>query len=144
MLDHEEIEQHYQEYAKDLAKWIPEGVTEVDLALLHRLQLLHYHSIDVSDPGLTRYFQVIESYEKITLINEQFVVWVVPDVYEQHPVTYTLIALRSGDHLHMELAFLTSGVYNNSRLVLRVLEKFLWEIQENQELLNKLETSSSA
>jgi hypothetical protein len=39
----------------------------------------------------------------------------------------------------LELCFITSGVYNTSRLVLRVLEKFLVEIEENEKLLKTLE-----
>lgn len=140
-MDNHGLERRYQEYAHNLAAWVPEGIIEIDLPLLHHLHLLHYYSIDSSDPGLTRYFQVMETYDKITLVNEQFVVWIVPEMAHQSPITYTLIALQTAQGPHLELAFVTRGVYNNSKLVLRVLEKFLWEIQENQEILERLEAA---
>jgi hypothetical protein len=135
------LEKHYQEYAHNLASWVPEGVVEVDLMLLHNLNLLHYYTGTSSDAGLTRYFQVIETFDKITLINEQFVVWIVPDSAHQNPMTYTLIARQTVSGPHLELVFITRGVYNNSKLVLRVLEKFLEEIQENQAILESLTTT---
>lgn len=141
-MDDDVLEQCYRQYTDNLAAWIPEGVVEVNLSLLHQLNLLRYHS-NVSDtPTLTRYFQVQESSEKITLVNEQFVVWIIPGIEHHNPLTYTLIALQTENGPHLETAFVTRGVYNSSKLVLRVLEKFLWEIQENQELLDKLTAAS--
>ena len=128
----------YKKYIHDLIHWLPDGITTVDLNLLHSLNLLHYHNKDQNDPGLTRYFHVIDSGDKITLINDEFVIWIVPDKTEQRAVTYTLIALNKNDDIHLELAFVTSGVYNNSKLVLRILEKYLQEIQVTEEYLSKI------
>ncbi|MFA6914835.1 MAG: hypothetical protein WC222_00420 [Parachlamydiales bacterium] len=128
------LEQHYKEYTKNLMEWIPDGIIHVDLGLLQKLDLLDDNSTDVS-LGLTRYFNVIETFEKITLINEQFVIWIVPEMQNNQLVTYTLIALNNDKGPKLELAFATSGVYNSSKLVLRVLEKFLVEIQENEQLM---------
>jgi len=133
------IEETYKHYIQDLASWLPEDIIEVDLELLHRFDLLNYHSPKERDPALTRYFHVIETHEKITLINDDFVVWIVPDSMEGVPVTYTLIALNKPEGADLELAFSSTGIYNSSRLVLRVLEKFLLEIQENEEFLSKIE-----
>ncbi len=132
------LEQCYKEYTKNLTEWIPDGVTIVDIDLLHRLDLLHYLRSDSEPLGLTRFFQVVETQEKITLVNDQFVIWIVPDLMNNRAVTYTLIAILDEKGPHLEIAFLTSGVYNTSKLVLRVLEKFLWEIQENEELMHSL------
>lgn len=131
------IEDCYQKYIKNIKNWLPEGIIEVDLCLLHKLDLLHYHDPQRRDPRLTRYFQVLESNEKITLMNEHFVVWIIPDKIGQSAITYTLIALNPNQP-HLELGYSTSGVYNSSRLVLRVLEKFLEEIQENEDFLASL------
>lgn len=128
------LEQCYKEYTKNLTEWIPDGVISVDLELLHKLDLLDQSATDLS-LGLTHYFQVIETFEKITLVNEKFVIWIVPELQNNQLVTYTLIALNSEKGPKLELAFSTSGVYNSSKLVLRVLEKFLIEIQENEELM---------
>jgi hypothetical protein len=136
------LEECYKKYIKDIGKWAPEGLIQVDLALLQKLNLLNYHRKDLHEPMLTRYFHVIESMEKITLVNDQFVVWIVPDKMNSQPITYTLIALNEDDHLKLEIAYAASGVYNTSKLVLRVLEKLLFEIQETEQLLEEYKKTS--
>lgn len=133
MYNASELEQYFKKFIKNLSSWLPEGVLNVDIEILHRLGLLNYHKS--YDSTLTRYFHVIESQDKITLINEQFIVWIVPENDEGSSKTYVLIALNKQGIPKMELAFMTSDVYNSSRLVLRLLEKFLFEIQENEDSL---------
>lgn len=136
------IEDYFRRYIKNISNWIPEGIVDVDLKLLHKMNLLHYHKQETMDPSLTRYFHVIETSEKITLINEKYIVWIMPEKVNNEPITYTLIALNLPDHPHLELAFATSGIYNSSRLVLKVLEMFLSEIQDTEETLLKLSKAS--
>lgn len=138
MDDISQLEECYKKYIKNINHWIPEGIIDVDINLLKRFGLLNYHLKDKKDPSLTRYFHIIETAEKITLVNEQFIVWIVPEKVNHLPVTFALIALNDPEKPHLELAFSASGVYNSSRLVLRVLEIFLQEIQETEELLAKL------
>lgn len=132
------LDEQYKKYVNNIAEWLPEGMIDVNLDLLHGFNLLHYHSIDREYRPLTRYFQVSQTEEKITLTNEQFVVWIVPDKAGNAPATYTLIALKGLNQLQLEVGFSTSGIYNSSHLVLRVLEKFLLEIQETEALMSSL------
>lgn len=132
------LEDFYKKYIKDLPTWLPEGFVEVDLTLLHRLNLLQYNAIGKENFSLTRYFHVIESNEKITLLNEQFLIWIVPEKIDDIATTYTLICLNHPSGPQLEIAFRTWGIYNSSRLVLRVLEKFLYDIQETEDLLTSL------
>ncbi|CRX37830.1 hypothetical protein [Estrella lausannensis] len=137
MDDIQAIEECFKKIANNLTDWIPEGIAEVDIDLLQRLNLLNVNN-EEEDDELTRYFHVIESQEKITLVNEQFVVWIVPDLVDGVPITYTIIALNKEAFPHPEVAFATSGVYNTSRLVLKVLERYLHEILENEDVLTDL------
>jgi len=138
-----ELEHSYQRYIRDLSHWLPDGVTTVDLSMLRRLNL-----IDFDDPEfnrrepITHYFHVIESTEKITLFNDRFVVWIVPESHQEYPITYALIALREPEGPRLEMAYSTSGVYNSSRLVLRILEKLLEEIQETESELMKIKATT--
>jgi hypothetical protein len=132
------LEACFKKYMRDIIRWLPDGVIPVDLNLLHQLDLLHYYNKNLDDPTLTRYFHVVDSEEKITLINEKFVVWIVPDKIGNTPATYTLIALNNNDSIQLELAFVTTGIYNQSRLVLRLLEKFLYDIETTEDVLSKL------
>lgn len=138
------IEESYQKFIKNLDFWIPDGIFNVNLELLQHFNLLHFQpSNERKEPPLTGYFQIIESPEKITLINDQFIVWIIPDKTDLYPVTYTLIALNKGDQEpHPEAAFIASGVYNTSKLVLKILEKFILEIQENEQTLSKYRKSA--
>ncbi len=138
MYDLKLLEKYYLEYMDNIQDHLPEGIINVDIELLKRFDLLNYNRKDSTDNGLTRYFHVIESNEKITLVNDEFVVWIVPEKIEDEHFTCTLIALNQGDHPHLELCFVTSGVYNTSRLVLRILEKFLHEIQENEAFIKNI------
>lgn len=133
------LEACFRKYIKNIIQWLPDGVIQVDLELLHRLNLLHYYNKEYDDPNLTRYFHVVDSGDKITLVNDDFVVWIVPDRKDNIAMTHTLIALNKNDTIHLEMAFATSGIYNNSRLVLRLLEKYLFEIQTTEEMLAKFE-----
>jgi hypothetical protein len=142
MDDLTQLDEYYKKYISNIGEWMPEGMIPVDLQLLHHFDLLSYHRRDSKDPALTRYFHVVETPEKITLINDQFVVWIVPDKVDNRPVTFTLIALNP-EQPRLELAFTTSGIYNSSKLVLRVLEKYLQEISETEELLNKYQKKVS-
>lgn len=137
------LEECYKKYINNINKWIPEGIINIDLSLLQKLNLLNYYNKDKYDPALTRYFQIVESTEKITLVNDEFVVWIVPEKIDQTPVTYALIALKKNDEIHLEIAFSATGVYNNSKLVLRVLEKFLFDIQETEQVIAKLSANRS-
>lgn len=134
----EKIEEYYKLYSADISRWLPEGIIDVDISLLQNFGILNYHSAEKEYQSLTRYFHLLEAPEKITLVNEQFIVWIVPEKVDNRAVTYTLIALNQHNHPRLEIAFSTTGIYNSSRLVLRVLEKFLHEIQENEETLRAI------
>jgi hypothetical protein len=133
------LETCYQTYMQTIPQWAPEGVVEVDLELLRELDLLNFYlNQEAGEPSFTRYFQLVESNEKITLINEQFIVWIVPQKINGVLATHTLIALNNSKKPSPEVIFVNIGIYNTSKLVLRVLEKYLHEIQENEDLLKSV------
>lgn len=134
-----ELESAFQRYTTNLPKWIPDGIVQVDLSLLQRLNLLECEqSNQPSDQLITHLFHVIESQEKITLFNDQYLVWIVPEMVDNVPTTFALIAIRHETDSRLELAFSTAGIYNTSRLVLKVLERLLLEIKDTQEELSKI------
>ncbi len=134
-----ELDSSYEQFIKRLPELLPDGILEIDLKLLQKLGLLHEEAQTEHTPSLTRFFHVVESKEKITLFNDQFAIWIVPEKVHNEPQTLVLVALDVNKP-QLEMAFSMTGIYNTSRLVLRVLEKFLEEIQETEELLTKLKT----
>lgn len=130
----QDFESDYHEYMSDLKRHVPDGIVEIDLSLLQELGLLASEEESEDDEStLTHNFYVVESSDKLTLFNQKFVVWIVPKMVEQTPTTYTLIALNEKRKTRLEMVFSTAGVYNHSNLVLRILEKFLEQIEENED-----------
>jgi hypothetical protein len=143
MLNPHDIETWYVEYMQDLPRFVPDGIVDIDLPLLEDLGLVSYEDTtedeEEADEGLLSHsFYVIESSEKLTLFNTEFVVWIVPKLIEQIPCTYTLIAINDLKKPHLEMVFKTNGAFNHSGLILRILEKFLDEIKENEKEMVKI------
>lgn len=132
------IEEYYKKFINNLPYWIPDGIQAVNLELLQHYDLLHFNRSESQDSHLTTLFHIVESQEKITLVNDEFIIWILPERIDNATMTYVLIALNKEDQPKLETAFTASGVYNTSKLVLRVLEKILLEIQENEKLLSKI------
>ncbi|MFN0065647.1 MAG: hypothetical protein ACKVOH_05355 [Chlamydiales bacterium] len=135
----QQIEEIYQKFMGDLKKFAPDGVIEVDIELMQELDLLHSDLDNEEEDGaLSHSFYVVESQEKLTLFNDRFLVWIVPQLVNDLATTYTLIALNEDNKGKLEMVFSTSGVYNHSSLVLRILERFLDQIDENEQEIHKL------
>jgi hypothetical protein len=141
MIDPIPYESSFQEYTKDLSKWAPDGIIDIDLSLLHGLGILTAQEEgqeELTNPESEYYFHIFETYEKITLINPKYVIWIVPAMVNESPTTYLMIAHNSLPRPGLELVASASGVYNNSKLILKILEGFLKEIEENQDDLKHL------
>jgi hypothetical protein len=137
---HYDLDALYNQYMNSIAQWLPEGVIEVDLDLLSKYHLLHFHEKKSNDTSLTRYFHIVEAEDKLILVNSEFVIWIVPERNgEEDPRTLTLIALNKNGEIKPETAFSTQGVYNDSSLVLRLLEQFLLEIHSTEDLIARLD-----
>lgn len=143
MYNFSNIEDSYQKFIKEIESFIPEGIYEVNLALLHHFDLLKFQpSGEDRNPLVNRYFHLLESPEKITLVNDEFIVWIVPGSREHVPITHTMIALNKGEQEpQLEASFIASGIYNNPKLVLKILEKFLMEIHETEIALSKFKVA---
>lgn len=140
MLNPNKIEEIYKEYSQDLSQWVPDGILSVNLNLLHEHGLLA-NIRDDSDgqDDFSQYFHVVETPEKVTLFNEQFIIWIVPKMEEEIPITYVMIALISTNSVHLEIVFTTSGVYNTPKFVLKVLQHYLLDMLETEATLTSFE-----
>lgn len=140
MLNPVQIETTYKDFITNLAQCAHDGVTLIDLKFLHDQGLLSSLQGDKNESDdLTQYFHVIESAEKVTLFNEQFIVWIIPKVEEDQPLTLVLIALNHPEKANLEIVFSTKGVYNTPRYVLKVLQHFLVDTLETEATLTSLE-----
>lgn len=143
MLSPAQIEEAYKGFISDLPRCVHDGIFTIDLQFLHEIGLLQALQEDQGDPDdLTQYFHVIESTEKVTLFNEQFIVWIIPKVDGEQPVTLVLIALNHADKPHLEVVFTTCGVYNTPRYVLRILQHFFLDMLETEATLTAFEKNA--
>lgn len=135
MLNQQKLEKSYKEFIKDLGKHLQDGLIEVDLTLLKDLNLLNKSPEEEKDiqTQFPFYFHVVENTEKVTLFNNQFIVWIIPKVINEIPTTLTLIALVTKDKPRLEIAFSTTGVYNTPKYVLKVLRHYLMEVLDTEE-----------
>lgn len=142
-MDNERLDRCFEHYLTEVKTWSPDRMIEIDLEALQRLDLLTgFHEPFANNGQLTQYFQVAESPEKITLLNEHFVIWIVPEVTPTKTITYVFIALNAPKKPKLEVSFSAAGVYNSSRLVMRILEKMLGEIQETEDLLKRYKNAT--
>ena len=143
MHDFNLIEEYYNKFVDRLEEWIPDAIFFVNLDLLHRYDLLHFgpQVMRKGDLILDRYFHIAETPDKLTLVNDEFVIWIYPSHLNDEPVTNVLIALNRKGVPQLETAFIASGVYNQSSLIMRLLEVILAEIHDNEQLLAQLEQS---
>jgi hypothetical protein len=140
MLNPVQIEETYKEFMGHLGDWAHDGIVPIDLKFLHESGLLQKLQDEQSESDdLTQYFHVIESMEKVTLFNEQFIVWIIPKLDNDQPLTYVMIALNHPEKAHLEIVFTTQGVYNTPKHVLQVLQHFLVDMLETEETLTSIE-----
>jgi len=137
------IEECFQRFIQQWPHLLPDGMHAIGLKTLSRMKLLNFHEDEGEDDDmLTRYFHVVETREKITLINEEFVVWIVPDTDPHEQLTTVLIALNKNPLPVLECGYQAKGVYNTSSLVLKVLEKLLNEIHENEKVIRSYQEAA--
>lgn len=139
MYNYRIIEQWYKKLIDSLDSWINlENMIVVDIELLKELNLLDYTKPHETDPIEHRTFHSLETNEKITLINNDFIIWIVPETDDDFQTTYTFIAHNVNGTPHLECILIQGGIYNCSQIVLGVLEKYLCDIDENEKLIKKL------
>ncbi len=140
MINPNQLEDAYREFSQNLAKWVPDGVITVNIALLNDLGLLSNAQLEqnLTTDNLSHYFHVIETIDKVTLFNDQFAIWIVPKTVDSLSSTTTFIALVTNNKPHLEIVFSTTGVYNTPKYILKILQHFLTEVQDTEALISSM------
>jgi hypothetical protein len=140
MINPTQLEEAFKGFAQNFHTSVPDGVLEVNLALLQELGLLnHAHLEQAPADNLMHYFHVVETADKVTLFNEQFAIWIVPKVLDESPSTHTFIALIHNNAPHLEIVFSTEGVYNTPRYILKILQHFLTEVIDTETIISNID-----
>lgn len=141
MLQPSHLEKLYQKFTTNLSKYLPDGMIFVDSELLHEIGEPLEEEDQSTSEEFPHYFHIIETDEKVTLFNQQFAIWIVPQIVNDMPSTLTFIARTSNKHPKLELMFCTTGVYNTPKYVLKVLRYFLSEVLDTEEVISSIKKS---
>jgi hypothetical protein len=139
MMNPTDLDASYKKYTEDLSQWLPDGVIDVDLDLLNSLGVLDKKGNicpPVPEDHKDHSFYIFESDDKITLMNDKYAVWIVPQQDQTLATTFTFVAKNTDTEPNLELVFSASGLYNSSAFILKILEAFLDEIEENENFLS--------
>ena len=135
-----ELEDAYKDFTENVENWGPDECIHVNLQLLQNLGLLDNWDIDPVPPEeLNQQFHVVEASDKVTLFNNQFAVWIVPQTQTELPSTLIMIALIQSEKPHLEIVYTTSGVYNTPKYILKVLQHFMTEVLDTEEILASID-----
>ena len=144
MMNPIQLEEAYKDFTENFQKWAPDGFINVNLQLLQDLGLLSNTEVESSDSdSLAQQFHVVETSDKVTLFNEQFAIWIVPQVDTELPSTLILISLIQNLKPHLEIVYTTSGVYNTPQYILRVLQHFLTEVLDTEAIISSINKKKS-
>ena len=135
----DDLEKAYQSFTQNLKKWAPDGVIDIGLESLSEMDLLNKEDFDEEEPDdVTQFFHVEETDDKIVLHNEKFAIWIVPKMIDTVSTTHTYISQVNKDQFNLELVYAMAGVYNSPKFILKVLQKFLIEVIDNDEVISSI------
>ena len=132
MINPEKLEKYFHQFTDDLSKWIQDGIQEIDESFITRAGI----DIDENESGsledLPFYFHVIETDEKVTLFNNQFIVWIIPKIVNDESLTYTLICYLHENEPKLEVVFTTKQKFNSPKILIKMLRYFLTEMIDTE------------
>jgi hypothetical protein len=129
----EQLNAFFAQLSTNTVNLLPDGILEINIKVLQSLRLLAEEPL----PKLAS-FTTVESDDKITLYNDAFALWIAPQKTEP-PTTIVFIARRTAESLVPEMAFRTKGLHNKSKTIIRIIDRFLTEIQETNFVISDLE-----
>ena len=138
MVTIDQLDTYFETLSQNTQDFLPDGILDVNIKTLNTLHLLKEEPAkDEIQPS--HLLQAVESEGRITLFNERFALWIVPQVGAEPSCTIVYIATHEEGDVKAELGFRTSGIHNKSKTILRLIDRFLADIQETDSLLSQLE-----
>jgi hypothetical protein len=135
MIKPEKLEEYFEKFIEDPNYWVNDEIIDVNLEMLKDWGLLNQTEEEESllQDQFPFYFHVLENDSKVTLFNNQFIVWIIPEIMDENPCTRVMIALIKDHDLKLEIVYNTLGVYNTPKYVLKTLRHFLTEVIDTEE-----------
>jgi hypothetical protein len=131
MSDPKVLEEHFQNFIKNLPAFLPDGVAVVNIKLIEELGLLKIEDLEKETP------------DKITLYNDTFGIWIMPQNQETSSKTFIFIGVIQNKQPHLEMAFCTEGVFNTPKYIMKILQHYLNEVQDVQAVIASMDKKNS-
>lgn len=138
MVSIEQLDIFFDHLTKNTKDLLPDGILDINIKTLHTLQLLSEES-SMDEIPESHLLQAVESEGKITLYNDRFALWIVPQVGASPSATVVYVATHNDAGVRAELGFRTTGVHNKSKTILRLIDKFLIDIQDTDSIIASFE-----
>lgn len=138
MVTIDQLDTYYQSLSQNTQELLPDGIIDVNIKTLQALRLLTEEASG-GEGTTAELLQAVETDGRITLFNERFALWIVPQVGASPSATVVYVATHQNEEVKAELGFRTSGIHNNSKTILRLIDRFLADIQETDSMLSQLE-----
>lgn len=138
MVTIDQLDAYFETLSQNTPDFLPDGILDINLKTLHSLHLLTDEPA-TDELQASHMLQAVESEGRITLFNDRFALWIVPQVGAEPCSTVVYVATHREGELKAEMGFRTSGIHNKSKTILRLIDRFLADIQETDSLLSDLE-----
>ena len=143
MVSIEELDAFFDTMSNNVSEMLPDGILDITVKTLHNLRLLGEEPLEEGNEPVAHLLQAIESGGKITLFNDRFVLWIVPQQDVSPSSTIVYVAQHFDETIKPELGFRTTGIHNRSKTILKLIDKFLSEIQETDSVISNFEHNSA-
>lgn len=132
------LDEFYKTHIDELATYLPDGLTTVDITLLKNMNLLEETAFNERSKTLPQCMYAVETEDKVTLYNDYFAAWIIPLPGQEDPETLLLLATLSNGLPQLEIGFSFRGIYNQSKTILRILDKAIEEIRDTEKELEHI------
>jgi hypothetical protein len=135
----DQLDAFFTQLCTNTTDLLPDGILNINIKSLHSLKLL-----DECPPPGTMALHTIESDEKITLFNDNFALWIAPQKNASPAETVVFIARTAEGKFIPEVAFRTRGLHNQSKTIIRIIDRLLSDITETDSVISELENRPCA
>lgn len=146
MKNPEKIEATFKNAISNLSKFLPDGIIHIDLKFLEDSGLMYPSEQDKSkikhDEPVFQ-FHIMESEDRVALFNEKFAVWIAPVSLNTQTGTLVIIGKyqdinNNNEAPKIELGFATNGMYNTSKIILKIIEHYINSIEATDKELETI------
>lgn len=134
-----ELDYYYNKIIKGVASIPKDEIVEVNQKFIDEIGIGQKDRLSTEKDRIQRRFHVVETNDRITLWNQYYVIWIIPNQMEEELKTIVLIADNRPKEPKLLNILFIKGIYNNSTFILQLIDQMLAELQENDQFIVDIE-----